>query len=322
MREHVVAVLALDGVVGFDLAIPCQVFGTTQLADGSHPYLVRVCGARSTVTATAGGISYYEINVPYDLGAAAEADTLIVPGLAPTTRVPPEVLDLLRASRGRVVSICTGARALAEAGLLAGRRATTHWRAAAELARRYPDVIVDAKALFTGDGNVYTSAGVAAGMDLCLHLIGRDFGAATAAGAARMVVLAPTRAGGQAQFIADPQPPSAGGSLAETLTWIQAHAAEPLTVTDIAQHAALSVRTLTRRFAEQLGTSPRNWLHQQRLHLARRLLETTDLPIPLVAERAGYGSANALRAHFTRELATSPQRYRHDFRQPAATRPL
>jgi transcriptional regulator GlxA family with amidase domain len=158
-------------------------------------------------------------------------------------------------------------------------------------------------------------------MDLCLHLVSRDFGAATAATSARMIVMAPTREGGQAQFIAEPPPPRDSGSLAETLAWIQAHAAEPLTVADIARHAALSVRTLTRRFAGQLGTSPQSWLHQQRLHLARKLLETTDLPIPQVAERSGYGSANALRAHFTRELATSPQRYRFGFRQPAGNFP-
>ncbi|TCO60597.1 GlxA family transcriptional regulator [Actinocrispum wychmicini] len=313
MSEHVIAVLALDGVVGFDLSIPCQVFGTAKLADGSHPYLVRVCGPRPAVSATAGGISYYEILVPYDLSVAAEADTVIVPGLDVTSQVPPEVLDLLRGSQARIVSICTGARVLAEAGLLAGKRATTHWRAAPELARRHPDVLVDAKALFTGDGRIYTSAGVAAGLDLCLHLIGRDHGAAAAATAASMVVMAPTREGGQAQFIADAQPPDDSGSLAETLTWIQANAGEPLTVADIARHAALSVRTLTRRFRERLGTSPQNWLLQQRLHLARKLLETTDLPIPQIAERAGYGSANALRAHFARDLATSPQRYRHGF---------
>lgn len=267
MREHVVAVLALDGVVGFDMSIPCQVFGVTRLSDGTHPYLVRVCGPQRVVTATAGGVSYYEIQVPYDLEAAADADTVIVPGLAATTEVPPEVLDLLRTSGGRIVSICTGARVLAEAGLLTGRRATTHWRAAPELARRYPDVVVDAKALFTRDGRIFTSAGVAAGMDLCLHLISRDFGAATAAAAARMVVMAPTREGGQAQFMADARPLPEAGSLAETLTWIQAHAAEPLTVADIARHAALSVRTLSRRFADQLGTSPQNWLQIGRAHV-------------------------------------------------------
>ncbi|GAB3470036.1 GlxA family transcriptional regulator [Actinophytocola sediminis] len=323
-ERHVVAVLAPAGVVGFDLSIPCQVFGTTRLADGGYPYEVMVCGPRPAVGATAGGISYFDIQVPHDLTAAADADTLLVPGLAAPYRVPDELLDALRAAedRGaRVVSICTGAFVLAEAGLLAGRRATTHWAAARELAGRYPDVRVDAKALFTGDGRIFTSAGVAAGLDLCLHLVARDHGAAVAATAARAVVMAPIREGSQAQFITDPAPVtvaehgSLSGSLSATLTWIQANAALPLTLADMARHASLSTRTLTRRFHDQLGVSPQRWLHHHRLLLARRLLETTDLPVPLVAERSGYGSTNALRAHFARELQTSPQRYRHGFHQ-------
>jgi transcriptional regulator GlxA family with amidase domain len=313
---HVVAVLALDGVVGFDLAIPCQVFGLTRLPGGDYPYQVRVCGTATSVTATAGGVGYYRVEAPYDLDAAEEASTIVVPGISSPWRTPPEVLDLLRtaAERGaRTVSICTGAFALADAGLLSGRRATTHWAAAAELGRRHPDVDVDAGALYLGDGRVFTSAGVAAGLDLCLHLVRRDHGAAVAASTARTVVMAPTRDGNQAQFI--PPPPATGnGSLAATLDWMREHATRSLTLADIAHHANLSTRTLTRRFREQTGTTPLNWLAQQRLHLARELLETTDLPVPTVAERSGHGSANALRAHFDRELHTSPHRYRQNFR--------
>jgi len=319
-RPHIVAVLAPDGVVGFDLSIPCQVFGTTLLPDRTHPYEVKVCGSRPTVTSTAGGIGYFDIQVPYGLDFAANADTVLVPGLAAPYRVAAELLDTLRAAaaRGaRVVSICTGAMVLAEAGLLSARRATTHWAAARELARRYPDVIVDAKALFLGDGQIFTSAGVAAGLDLCLHLVARDHGAAVAATSSRTVVLAPIREGDQAQFITDTTPNADSGSLAGTLAWLQANVALPLTLADIADHAALSTRTLSRRFRDQLGVSPQHWLRQQRLLLARQLLETTDLPIPVVAERSGYGSANALRAHFARELDSSPQRYRHGFRQPS-----
>ncbi|MGA6161557.1 GlxA family transcriptional regulator [Amycolatopsis magusensis] len=319
---HRVAVLAPDGVVGFDLSIPCQVFGTVRLADGSHPYRVLVCGSRRTVSATAGGMTYFDIKVPHPLSAAENAGTVLVPGLAAPYRVPGELLDTVRAAaeRGaRVVSICTGALVLAAAGLLNGRRVTTHWATAAELASRYPDVTVDARALFIGDGRIFTSAGVAAGLDLCLHLVSRDFGAAVAATASRVVVMAPIREGGQAQFIPGSEPPADNGSLAATLAWMQENAGEPLTLAGIAQHAALSVRTLTRRFREQIGMSPSRWLRLQRLHLARRLLETTDLPIPQVAERSGYGSANALRAHFAQDLATTPQRYRHAFR-PAAQR--
>ncbi|MFT7841763.1 helix-turn-helix domain-containing protein [Saccharothrix sp. BKS2] len=320
---HVVAVLALDGVVGFDLAIPCQVFGLTRLPGGDYPYQVRVCGTAPSVTATAGGVDYYRIAAPNALDAAEEADTIVVPGVRMRRSTPPEVLDLLRGAAARnvrTISICTGAFVLADAGLLSGRRATTHWAAAAELARRHPDVEVDAAALYLGDGRTFTSAGVAAGLDLCLHLVRRDHGAAVAASTARAVVMAPTRDGDQAQFIPPPPPTTGDGSLAATLAWMHEHAAEPLTLADIARHANLSTRTLTRRFREQTGTTPLHWLARRRLHLARELLETTDLPIPAVAERSGHGSATALRTHFDRELHTSPQRYRQTFRPSTGQR--
>ncbi|SDF43097.1 Transcriptional regulator GlxA family, contains an amidase domain and an AraC-type DNA-binding HTH domain [Lentzea fradiae] len=314
---HVVAVLAVDGVVGFDLAIPCQVFGLARLPGGDYPYQVRVCGTAPSVPATAGGVGYYRIEAPHGLDAAEDAGTIVVPGMPVTRPVPPEVVSLLRAAaRGvRTISICTGAFALAEAGLLAGRRATTHWAAAAELARRHPDVEVDAGALHVDEGKVLTSAGVAAGLDLCLHVVRRDFGAAVAAAVARAVVMPPTRDGDQAQFIPPPPAPTGGGSLATTLVWMRERASEPLSLADIARHANLSVRTLTRRFREQTGTTPLEWLSRQRLQLARELLETTDLPVPVVAERSGHGSATALRARFGRELHVSPNRYRRSFRQ-------
>ncbi|MCX2954505.1 helix-turn-helix domain-containing protein [Lentzea sp. NEAU-D7] len=235
-----------------------------------------------------------------------------------TRPTPPELVDLLKtaAARGvRTVSICTGAFALADAGLLSGRRATTHWAASAEFSRRHPDAGMDADALYVDEGKVFTSAGVAAGLDLCLHLVRRDCGAAVAASVARVVVMPPTRDGDQAQFI-PPSPLQIGdGSLAATLVWMCEQAATPLTLADIARHANMSTRTLTRRFREQTATTPLDWLARQRLQLARELLETTDLPIPVVAERSGHGSATALRAHFDRELHTSPSRYRQSFRQ-------
>lgn len=312
---HVVAVLALDGVVGFDLAIPCQVFGSTRLTDGRLPYEVRVCGVRDAVRASASGTGYYKIQAPYGLEAAADADTVVVPGVAVPRQAPAPVVDVLRAAaaRGaRTVSICTGAFVLAQAGLLDGRRVTTHWAAAAELGRRHPEVEVDAASLYLGDGHVFTSAGVAAGLDLCLHLVRRDLGAAVAARTARVVVMAPSRDGDQAQFI-DHAPAGTDGSLAPTLGWLAEHAAETLTLADIARHARLSTRTLTRRFREQTGASPLGWLQGQRLHLARRLLETTDLPMTAVAARSGHGSITALRAHFRRRLRTSPDHYRRSF---------
>jgi transcriptional regulator GlxA family with amidase domain len=314
---HIVAVLALEGVVGFDLAIPCQVFGTTRLPDGSYPYQVRVCGVTPSVNTTAGGVGYYRIDAPNGLDAAEDAHTIVVPGVTTTRPVPDAVLALLRdaaARRVRIMSICTGAFVLADAGLLSGRRVTTHWAAARELARRYPDVQVDAKPLYLGDGHLFTSAGVAAGLDLCLHLVHRDFGPAVAANASRATIMAPSRDGDQAQFIPQPPPATTDAGLGATLAWLREHAAEPLTLTDIAGHANLSVRTLSRRFQEQIGTTPLTWLARERLLLARQLLETTDLPIPAVADRSGHGSASALRAHFDRELRTSPHRYRQSFR--------
>jgi transcriptional regulator GlxA family with amidase domain len=316
-RPHIVAVLALDGVVGFDLAVPCQVFGSTRLDDGSYPYEIRVCGQRTTVRTSVSGISHYRVEAPYDLGAAAEADTIVVPGVAMPWHAPEAVLDVLRtaaARNRRTVSICTGAFVLAQAGLLNGRRATTHWWAAPDLARMHPMVDVDAASLFTGDGRVFTSAGVAAGLDLCLHLVRRDHGAAVAARTAGFVVMAPVRDGDQAQFVAH-VPAGSHGSLAPTLTWLDDHAAEPITVGGIARHASMSTRTLMRRFREQTGTTPLAWLQSRRLHLARQLLETTDLPVQAVAERSGHGSATALRAHFQRALRTSPDRYRRAFGQ-------
>ncbi|MFI5844788.1 GlxA family transcriptional regulator [Catenuloplanes sp. NPDC051500] len=314
-RPHVVAILALDGVVGFDLAVPCQVFGSARLGDGTHPYDIRVCGLRTTVRTSVSGVSHYRIEAPYGLDGAADADTVVIPGVAMPWRAPDAVLDLLRAAHARgarTVSICTGAFVLAQAGLLDGRRATTHWWAAPDLARRHPAVDVDAASLFTGDGRVFTSAGVAAGLDLCLHLVRRDLGAEVAARTAGFVVMAPVRDGDQAQFV-DHGPAGADGSLARTLDWLDTHAADDVTVADIARHARLSARTLTRRFREQTGTTPLAWLHTRRLHLARRLLETTDLPVPVIAAQSGHGSATALRAHFRRALRTSPDRYRRAF---------
>ncbi|WP_305782394.1 GlxA family transcriptional regulator [Symbioplanes lichenis] len=314
-KPHVVAVLALDGVVGFDLSVPCQVFGSTRLSDGSHPYEIRVCGVRPSVRSSVEGISHFRIEAPYDLTGAADADTIVVPGVAMPWRAPEAVLAVLRAAvaRGaRTVSICTGAFVLAQAGLLDGRRATTHWWAAPDLRSRHPAVDVDAASLFAGDGRIWTSAGVAAGLDLCLHLVRRDFGADVAARTAGFVVMAPVRDGDQAQFAA-PAPAGDGGSLAATLEWLEAHAGETVTVADVARHARLSARTLTRRFREQTGTTPLAWLQAARLRLARRLLETTDLPVTAVAARSGHGSASALRAHFQRALRTSPDRYRRAF---------
>ncbi|WP_106401095.1 GlxA family transcriptional regulator [Actinocorallia populi] len=313
---HVVAVLALDGVVPFDLSVPLQVFGSA-MDDGGRPrYETRVCGLGPSVRTSPvfGGIG---LDVPWGLEALAEADTVLVPGHADGLVPPPEALEALRsaAARGaRIASICVGAFILAASGLLDGRRATTHWAYARELARLHPSVEVDDSVLFTDNGRLLTSAGVAAGIDLCLHLVRRDHGASVAAMVARRIVMPLQRDGGQAQYIRhpDPGPPDVG--LQPTLAWLEARLHLPLTLADIAGHASTSVRTLNRRFRAQVGTTPLQWLLRARLHRAQQLLESTTLPVDRVAAACGFGSSATLRAHFTRHVGTSPQSYRQAFR--------
>jgi transcriptional regulator GlxA family with amidase domain len=321
---HRVAVLALDQVVAFDLAIPCQVFGLAQLADGSPCYQIRVCGPRS-VTVTSGVQPQFRMSPPWPLDHAAHADTVVVPGLADINLIPSaKVAAMLRAavSRGaRVASVCTGAFVLAAAGLLDGRRATTHWEGAADLARRYPHIDVDPAVLYVdNDGLVLTSAGLAAGLDMCLHMVSCDYGAAVAAAAARRVVVPLIRDGGQAQFIEYTTPAQAGPSLSDTLGWMQANLHHPLTLEDIARHAATSVRSLTRHFRDQVGMTPTQQLLLLRIQRAKQLLETTDLPIERLSGQAGFGSAVALRQQFTRRVGISPHRYRTAFRAQEESR--
>lgn len=314
--RHVVAVVALDAVVAFDLAIATQVLG--------HPdeelYAVEVCGAQAGAVATTTG---FAVLVPHGLEAVERAGTVVVPGYDPriAAGATSEVLDALRsaAARGaRVVSICTGAFALAAAGLLDGRRATTHWQHAASLARRHPRVRVEPDVLYVEDGPILTSAGVAAGIDLCLHLVRTDHGPAAANAVARRMVVAPVREGGQAQFVERPLPPEGGSGLAGTRAWMLERLAEPLTVARCARQAGWSERSFARRFAAETGTSPLRWLHAQRVLEARRLLEASDLPIDEVARRCGFGTAGTLRGHFRRSTATTPTAYRHAWLRPAA----
>ena len=214
----------------------------------------------------------------------------------------------------RVASICTGAFALAHAGLLDGRRATTHWDSTAALAERFPQVEVDPGVLYVDEGDVLTSAGVAAGVDLCLHIVRRDHGAELAARVARRIVVAPHREGGQAQFIERPIAGPGSGSLEPTRAWARERLAEPLDVRTMARHACVSERTFARRFRAETGTTPLRWLLAQRVLEARRLLEATDLPVETVAGRAGFGTAASLREHFARATATTPTAYRRAFR--------
>lgn len=296
-------------VIAFDLATPLEVFGRVALADGSPGYQVAVAGPVPEVQAGPVGL-----RVPHGLDALRGADLVVVPGRHdPSRPTEPEIAAALTEAshRGAVVaSICVGAFVLADSGLLDGRRATTHWAAARDLAHRFPLVEVDSSALYVGDGRVFTSAGAAAGLDLCLHLVAQDHGAAVAAAAARTAVVPLARAGGQAQFI-PPHPPSAAGtSLVPTLQWLGDRARSDVSLRQIAEHAGVSPRTLNRRFRAETGLSPVQWVAEARVRHAQRLLETTTSSVEDIAHEVGFGSATQLRTMFTRVVATTPTAYR------------
>jgi transcriptional regulator GlxA family with amidase domain len=307
--RHRVAVVALPAVVPLDLAIPAQVFGAYEEA----PYALTVCAERPGPVATSAG---FAVVAEAGLEALADADTLIVPGFEPHDRpLAPELLAALRDSPARKVSICTGAFALAAAGLLDGRRATTHWRHTDELAARHPDVRVEPDVLYVDEGDVLTSAGVAAGLDLCLHILRTDQGAAFARAVARRIVVPPHREGGQAQFIRAPVP-GRDGSLAATRAWALERLHTPLTVRQLAAHACVSERTLARRFVAETGMTVLQWLLAQRVDAARAALEAGRAGVEEVAQATGFGTAANLRKHFRRHVATTPTAYRRAFGPP------
>jgi AraC family transcriptional regulator, transcriptional activator FtrA len=260
----------------------------------------------------------FRMEVPYGLEAIDAAQTVVVVPTDEIDRVPDVVPSALRTAHARgkrVLSLCTGAFVLAAAGLLDGRTATTHWSECAELARRYPRVRVDPGVLFVDEGSVLTAAGSAASVDLCLHVVERDYGAEIAARVARDLVVPLYRSGGQAQYIESPiHRPDNSDLFADTIEWLRAHLGEPVTVADLADRSAMSSRTFARRFLASTGTTPLAWLTLERLRLAQRLLETGDTPVELVARESGFGSADNLRKHFTRTLRTTPQAYRRTFR--------
>jgi transcriptional regulator GlxA family with amidase domain len=308
MRPHRVAILVVDGVLPLDFGIPAQVF----LERPWLPYRTTLCGERPQIAVATG----YSLVVPGTLADVRRADTVIVPGVIDHGRVfSDDVLDALRYvhRRGRrVVSICTGAFALAAAGLLDGLSATTHWLDVEELAERYPLISVNRNVLYVDNGQVLTSAGIASGIDLCLHIVRRDCGAAAANRVARLIVAAPHRDGGQTQFIEAPVGTSEG-SLSATRSWALDHLGEPLTVRDLAKHAAVSERTFARRFVDETGSTPLQWLLSARIQRARELIETADLSIDQVAQRCGLGTAANLRLHFRRLVGTTPTSYRKAF---------
>lgn len=312
---HTVAVLALDDFVPLDLAIPCDIFGSFRLAGQHDLYRVQVCGVRRTLRSRA-----FEVRVPFGLDAVMRADTVVVPGILDPLRPFPEpALQALRAAwanGARVTSICTGAFALAAAGLLDGRRATTHWLGAAELARLYPTVKVQPDVLFVDEGRIVTSAGASAGIDMCLHLVRRDHGQAAASQIARLAVAQLNRDGGQAPFIRQ-EVPRAREDLAPLLEWMGAHLHEPLDVETLARRARMSPRTLARRFRAQTGTTPLQWLLTARIRKAQELLETTRRSIEDIAARTGFDSPVTFRARFRRIVGLSPRAWRARFTAPA-----
>ena len=317
MPSPVVAVLAYDRISPFHLAVPCVVFGNTLPGDAT--FEVRVCALETGKLATTAG---FDVVVTHGIDALASADIVVVPSWRDAAEIPPAaLLDALTAASQRgaqIVGLCLGAYALAAAGLLDGRRATTHWEYAADFARRYPRVTVDANVLYIEDGALVTSAGTAAGIDCCLHLVRRRYGAQMANRVARRLVTPPHREGGQAQYIEQALPASASSSrLAALIDWVRANPALPHTLDSLAARAAMSRRTLTRQFRELTGGSIGEWLQGERLARAQRLLESGETPIDAIAQLAGFGSAESLRLLFRRRFGVSPSAWRRTFRGQA-----
>lgn len=320
MQLHRVAVLALDGVIPLDFALPVQVFAEVpyrELLSGDWPYRVKVCALGPTVRTTVG----FSITPDVGLRGLARADTIVVPGFEPHGRpLDPAVLSSLRRAHARgtrIVSICIGAFALAQAGILNGRSATTHWQFAAELANHWPSVDVHPDVLYVDGGDVLTSGGLSSGLDLCLHVVRKDLGVDTARLVAQVLVAAPHREGNQAQFIPRPVEVTGTGPIAELCAWIRDHPEQETTLEDLAARCSMSARTFTRRFRDATGTTPLQWVVSQRMDNARRMLEATDLSVDEVAEQCGFGSTLNLRTHFRRRLDTTPTAYRHSFRGAA-----
>ncbi|MFC8197362.1 GlxA family transcriptional regulator [Streptomyces sp. NPDC060006] len=320
VRRHRVVVLALDGVLPFELGIPQRIFGRAKDTEGRRLYEVVTCSIRppGPVEAEAD----FSILVENGPEALATADTVVVPASYELGPVYDEgvLTDELAAALAyirpgtRLVSICTGGYVLAAAGHLDGRPATTHWASAEHFQRVFPKVRVDADVLFIDDGDVLTSAGVAAGIDLCVHIVRRDHGTAVANEVARRTVVPPHRDGGQAQYVRRPVPDARSASTTAARAWALGRLHEPIQLRDMAGQEAMSVRTFTRRFREEAGVSPGQWLTQQRVERARHLLESTALSVDRIARDSGFGTAQSMRQHLQSALGVTPTAYRRTFR--------
>ena len=322
-RPHRVVVLALDGLLPFELGIPHRIFGRAKDAEGRRLYEVVTCSVRPPgPVETDGDFAVLVENGPQ---ALATADTVVVPASYELGPVFEEgvLTDELAAALAhirpgtRLVSICTGGYVLAAAGYLDGRPAAMHWAEAEHFQERFPQIRVDADVLFVDDGDVLTSAGVAAGIDLCLHLVRRDHGAGVANEVARRTVVPPHRDGGQAQYIHRPVPEPQLATTTAARAWALARLHEPIQLRDMADQESMSVRTFTRRFREEVGVSPGQWLTQQRVERARHLLESSDLSIDQVARDSGFGTAQSMRQHLQAALGVTPTAYRRTFRSLA-----
>lgn len=319
MRD--VVALVGNSVAAFELGVIAEVFGLDRTADGLPGFDFAVAAESPGTKATTSG---FTVGVTHGLDRLARADLVAVPSWGVRDDVSPELAQALRSCVDRgatVLSVCSGAFALAGAGLLDGRRATTHWKYAPVLAERFPQVQVDADVLYVDEGFVVTSAGTSAGIDACLHLVRRSFGSATANAIARRMVVPPQRDGGQAQYIETPMPaatPSPGTQIGDLLGWMQGRLDQAVTVDDLASHVHMSPRSFARWFRATTGTTPHRWLLDQRLQMAEALLETTDISIETIARRTGLGTADSLRHHFSIRRGISPTMYRRVFRRPEA----
>jgi transcriptional regulator GlxA family with amidase domain len=317
---HSVAILAYDGMSGFESGVAAEIFGMTELSEmfsAGIPkpwYSVKICAQTPEVRMLGGAT----LHTPYGLADLASADTVVIPSVRDVTeRTSPDLVDAIRSAhrRGaRLVSICSGAFALAAAGVLDGRRATTHWIYVDRLQEGHPDIDVDPAPLYVDEGDVLTSAGCAAGLDLCLHIVRSDHGTRIANDVARRLVISPHRAGGQAQYIDTPVPePATDGRIAAGMAWAVANLDTAITLDDLATQSALSRRSYLRQFAKATGTTPIKWLIEQRIQASLALLESSSLSIEQIATRVGFESAVTYRHHFVRQLRTTPREYRTCF---------